>query len=405
MRTTLANSPYRRLLPGAAALLILLGRRPDAFFHPQFWAEDFVFLLGAEKMGFASIVRPQAGYLHLLPRLIAWSARWFDPALQPALFVGGWLVVALTVIYACLSPRHALPLKPWLAGAVLLVPHSGEVFFNPTNAQWVASLGILLTVIKTDPARRRDWLADLGMIFCAGLSGPFIIFAVPLFVLRAAQRKSTASRVLCGLALVLAATQAWFVWHDTPDREFTGPFILVGLFANVCFRLPCNLFFGALVTGAVSKTVVIALGLSILGFIGFAVWRTRPHRTTLLGFCGFLTLLLASTTLRKRFDLWGYGDLANGDRYFYIPKVVLLWMVGVVFATQHVRWIKWAACALLVSTLACNAPRFRFAPFTDYRWGSLCPDIRAGRQVEVRINPGWKFRYVRGSPDSFGPFL
>jgi hypothetical protein len=56
------------------SLLILVIRRPDAFLNPQFWAEDFFFLLDAEKMGVSAFVMARGGYLHLLPRAIAWFA-------------------------------------------------------------------------------------------------------------------------------------------------------------------------------------------------------------------------------------------------------------------------------------------------------------------------------------------
>ena len=112
-----------------------------------------------------------------------------------------------------------------------------------------------------------------------------------------------------------------------------------------------------------------------------------------------------ATTLRKRFDLWGFGDIRNGDRYFYIPKVILLWVVGIVFASERIQWVKWTALALMFCSVACNAPRFQFEPYTDFHWYAKCPDIRAGRQVEVMINPGWKFRYVRGSQESAGPIF
>jgi hypothetical protein len=98
----------------------LLGRRPDAFFHPQFRAENFVFLIGAEKVGFAAIARPQAGYLHVIPRLIAWPATWLDPPLQPALFVGGWLVVALRSFTRACHPATPVPLDRLAAGVAIV---------------------------------------------------------------------------------------------------------------------------------------------------------------------------------------------------------------------------------------------------------------------------------------------
>ena len=145
------------------------------------------------------------------------------------------------------------------------------------------------------------------------------------------------------------------------------------------------------------------LGLTTLGFIGFAAWRSERHRAALFWLGGFVLCLLATITVRKRFDLWGFGDLTNGDRYFFIPKVVLLWAAGIVFAAAQIRWVKWTAFALMVCSVATNAPRYKFATNADYGWYAKCAEIRAGGEVEVVINPGWKFKYRRGSPNSVGP--
>ncbi len=202
-----AGPARKRLSTGAraglvivAGLVLLFFRRPDAFTRPEFWAEDFMFMLAAERSGLASLFAPQAGYLHLIPRLIAWPASYLDPSIQPGFYLLGWLVVTFAVVFACFSPRLDLPLKPLLAAAVLIVPHTGEVFFTPTNAQWVAALGILLTILKSDPRRPREWATDLAFVVVAGLSGPFSIFCLPLFFVRArasawvSSRASMASR-------------------------------------------------------------------------------------------------------------------------------------------------------------------------------------------------------------------
>ena len=139
----------RRILILGFALAVLVLRRPDAVLYPQFWAEDFAFLLDAERIGLASFWMPRAGYLHFFPRLIAWPGMYLDPVLQPAWFVGSAVAVTLAVVATCLSPRIPLPAKPWLALAVVVVPHSGEVFLNPTNLQWLTALALILTALKT----------------------------------------------------------------------------------------------------------------------------------------------------------------------------------------------------------------------------------------------------------------
>jgi len=381
----------------AIGLLVLFVRRPYAFLRPEFWAEDFVFLLDAEKFGLASFVMPQAGYLHLIPRTIAWMGSYLDPFLQPGFFLIGWLIVAFSVVFSCLSRRHDLPLKPLLAAVVLIVPHTGEVFFNPTNAQWLAALGLLLTILKKDPLSTFDWVTDLIFVFFAGLSGPFIILALPLFFLRAWQRRTSRSFIFLGFALLLAGVQGWFVAHAGPDHEFSGPFSLFNLFATVSYRLPTNLFFGAWITGSSSQILIMAIAAGLTVFFGFAIYNGRRFRDENLKFFFFIVLLLAATTARKRFDLWGWGDVENGDRYFFIPKVLLLWVTIVAFAAQTRRGMRLALLLLLVCSTLSNIPRLRFRQLPDTRWYALCPEIRAGHEVEVTINPGWKFKYRRDS--------
>ena len=354
-----------------------------------------MFMLAAERSGLASLFAPQAGYLHLIPRLIAWPASYLDPSIQPGFYLLGWLVVTFAVVFACFSPRLDLPLKPLLAAAVLIVPHTGEVFFTPTNAQWVAALGILLTILKSDPRRPREWATDLAFVVVAGLSGPFSIFCLPLFFVRAWERRTLASFVLGAIAVAVAAVQGWFVAHAGPDVEFSGPFSLINLFATISFRLPTNLFFGGWITGTAGRAVVISLAAVILVFLSVALSTSQRYRRDGLRLLGFLFLLLAAATLRKRFDLWGWGDTGNGDRYFFVPKVLLLWVSVIVVAAQSRRWVQVIVAALLVCSVVSNAPRFQSDPRPDNHWYALCPDISAGREVEVHINPGWKFTYRR----------
>ena len=81
----------------ACAVLLAL-RKPWALHTPQLWAEDgSIFLTQDEQMGIRAWVEPYNGYLHILPRLIAWFAsRTADPAWWPAIYNG--LAYAITVL-------------------------------------------------------------------------------------------------------------------------------------------------------------------------------------------------------------------------------------------------------------------------------------------------------------------
>lgn len=405
------NAPTPSAHPGLAwragvwfALLgILVSRRPDAFLLPQFWAEDFLFLVEAERDGLASVFAPKAGYLHLIPRVLAWLATPLDPLLQPAFFLAGSLAVVVAVLAGCLSQRHDLPAKLGLAFAVVLVPHTGEVFFNPTNAQWFSALALLLTVFKRDPGSAADWSVDALTLLLAGLSGPFVLFLLPLFLHRAWSRRTRASLILLAGAAVAAGLQLWHVIQTNLEPELQGPFSATLLAANVSFRLPVTLMLGSAAGAFLGQPLVLALGATatLLGLA--AVLRSSRHRTEMLLLLAVVGLLLVSTAIRKRFDLWMFGDSWNGDRYFFIPKVILIWIALMLAAHRGRPLVRITAGLVIMTGLVLNSPLYRFKPYTDLGWYALCPDIRAGRKVTVKVNPDWTFHYQRhGVTD--GPF-
>lgn len=376
-----------------AALVLFVARRVDAVLRPQFWAEDFVFLLEAEARGLGTLFEPRAGYLHLVPRLIAFGGSFLDPFLQPGVFVALSIVVTLAIVGTCLSDRYDLPLKPLLALSVVLIPHTGEVFFNPTNLQWIMALGVLVTALKKDPVSRGDWAADMGMLLFAGLSGPFSVFAGPVYLLRAIERRTWPSYLLLGLCGATAAAQLWCVAHAAPDTEFSGPFSFSALLANLGFRWGIGAIFGPLLPG-VPKLVTVLGGWLIILFALYAA-LTGPARRYAGYLVGFTLLLLLASATRKRFDVWQYGDSANGDRYWYLPKVLLVWCLALGTLQVTRRWVRTASFALLAACAVGVTRQFVTPPYPDHDWYAKAGDIRQGKAVPVVITPGWSLTYQR----------
>src|SRR5215216_3674816 len=139
------NPPLLWLVVLVCTALLAL-RKPWALHTPQLWAEDgSIFLTQDEQMGVRAWWEPYNGYLHLLPRLIAWIAsHTADVAWWPAIYNG--LAFAITVgLFARLaSGRVELPGKPWLMLAFVLVVGTGEVLVNVTNLQWVTAFFLVL---------------------------------------------------------------------------------------------------------------------------------------------------------------------------------------------------------------------------------------------------------------------
>src|ERR1035437_10257778 len=77
--------PWQHVLVFLFAFVAFISRRPDAIFHPQFWAEDGrVWFADAYNLGWwTALFRAQDGYFQTLPRLGAALAQLLPIALAP----------------------------------------------------------------------------------------------------------------------------------------------------------------------------------------------------------------------------------------------------------------------------------------------------------------------------------
>ena len=175
------NAAAWLIVPVAAALLAL--RKPWALHTPQFWAEDgSIFMQQDQDWGARAILEPYNGYLHTLPRLIAWVASHVaDVAWWPAIYNGLSFAITVALFARLASARVELPAKPGLMLAFALVASTGETLINATNLQWVTAFFLVLQLFT---ARAGTWpqrVGDLAILAVIGLNGPFTLVVLPLF--------------------------------------------------------------------------------------------------------------------------------------------------------------------------------------------------------------------------------
>ena len=100
------------------------------------------------------------------------------------------------------------PLAASLGVAALLAVPGGETLTNPTNVQWIMAPALPLIAAAASPAGRLARANQLAFVALSGLSGPFSILMIPIWlwrVLSGARRDA--------FALVLAATTS------SPERR------------------------------------------------------------------------------------------------------------------------------------------------------------------------------------------
>jgi hypothetical protein len=385
-----------------AVMAILVLRKSDTFTNPQLWAEDGgLFLAESDRYGAAVLFKPYQGYQHFLPRVIAAAGR--PLALQniPVFYASVALAVTGLTAWAIQSPRVRLP-GAWAAAlALATIPHNGEVHLTICNLQWITAVPLFALAFTDDATTHVQRIGDLLLLIFAGLSGPFVVLALPLLAWRAWRRPSGWSRVVLAVAAVCVLIHApsLFARSTSANAPDWAP---LQYLAVVGRRLWAAVYFGET---AIPRLVCVTLALALPLAIGWAVWRRR----VVMPGAGLLVvaalLVLAATAIKARPDTWGLDELALGDRYFYVPKVLFTWLIAALASTSS-PLIRVLLCAVLILPLVVNARRFLYPPFPPQNWSSYATEIERGRSTLVSILPrGFQFFHPgrRPPPDRRSP--
>jgi hypothetical protein len=381
----------------AAVLLLLFLRRPESFLHPQLFAEDGpIFYVEADRDPWGSILTPYAGYLHLAARLVAALCSWLHPLWVPAAYLSVCTGAVLALSLALFSRRVNLPHPGLFALGVVLVPHSGEVFDNLTNLQWITALGLIVLLLARDPEGPAQWLLDLAYAAVIGLSGVFSVLLAPLFAARAAVRRTPAAACIACVVAAGAAVQVYHVAHcpDPGPANSTTPVLALATFGH---RVWLSLLSPPALSDAAPRWMRAGaggLGLALLPAL--CLWA-RTARLARALVAASLLLLVAAAIYRFRGMISMLASVRCGDRYFFVPKVCVLWIL--IFHLRRAAALRWLSGALLAALLLNTCLSFRFERWKDYDWPYWAGRIATERRVVVPINPeGFSFTYERPGP-------
>jgi Ca2+/Na+ antiporter len=204
----------RHLAVFATGFAVLILRRPETLTRAEFWNEDGqVFYVGSFfGSPLEQLTRSYAGYLHAVPRLVAWLERLVDVSIAPLvgnaialLIVAGIATWIASERLANILPSRAARLA--LAALLLLMPGHWESLGSITLVQFYLGIFLILASLA-DAAPRPRWAqaAELAALALAGLSGPFSVLFLPLYLGRAWLRRdrwATTTAAFVGACAVL----------------------------------------------------------------------------------------------------------------------------------------------------------------------------------------------------------
>jgi hypothetical protein len=371
-------------------LLCLFIRRPDAFINPQFWAEDGTVFFMQSFYSSPLFFIPYQGYLHLIPRIVAYLSTFFGLCATPKIYNYFSIIATVFVAYKLMSCRLKIPYKYLIALSIVLVPHSGEVFSNLTNLQWIVSILLIILIIQAPPNAIWQIISDFAILILIGLTGPFIVIFFPLMICKLwlNERISSYDILFFLVSLVLVCIQINIIINGGIG-EIGGTCTKIDLWVNmISNRFANTLFFG---TKLVEPNIgLFLLSLGLIAFILFSAKQSEYKKYIIIFFIA-AALILFSTLYKFRAVPDILIQFNNGDRYFYLIRLYIIWSLIVLLEHKN-RYIKTASVTILVVMLISSFMWFQNQRLIDYNWQYYCKKIirMEEKQILIPINPkGW----------------
>jgi hypothetical protein len=229
-----------------------------------------------------------------------------------------------------------------------------------------------------------------------GLNGPFALMFLPLFVWRAWRDRDIDA--FCALAAVgiCAAIQGTLLLRTGPGLNLHSgnePFRPLMFLSIIGSRLVSWPLFGPAVVRAWPAWIHAAVGIAVIAPLLIWALRKDAHQRWRAIIVAAFCLITVASVYRARADTWGGDDLVSGDRYFYIPRVLLAWLI-VWELDARPRIVAWIARIFCVLAIILHAPRFMLPAPPDYRWADHCDPIRKGTPANIFTLPeGWWIEY------------
>jgi hypothetical protein len=438
-KSALIDPGYRRFLALSGLIFLLLVlRRPDAITNPQFWAEDgVIFFFGQiTHTGLGALFVPYAGYLHIVPRLVAAFAALFPGSSTPLIFnLFAFVIAAFCCSLFSLNWYRYLLQSDWLRVVVCVLIataiQADELVGTVTNVHWFLFPAIFLILLQ--PAEvyegRSPWAGYVSVILgvLSTLSEPLVVLLLPLSIWSAVRRKGLASLAPVAITLAAVVQIAVFLLGPLPEvsKGSTSLRELVsGSVVGISYRVALSPVLGVRPTRHITRLMphgaVFAIFLVLAAWLLYMWWRGNSRQRWIVATISYLivasvALAMGGRSLAKYFPSSG-AITWTGERYFFPGACLIVYLVAVSIENWAPGRSKGGQAFVLVAVFALGVFwNFRVTPFTDYHWDVYGPKVerwlaakRSGipvRSLSVPINPLFWMVDFTGLPDVEHPLL
>lgn len=391
------NKALEILLVFLIVFLALFFRRHDAFTNPQLWAEDGpIFLQQYESFGVKSLIIPYAGYLHMVPRLIAFifGALSVNLAYIPLCYNATVFLIVFLLAVHFWNSAASLGLNNRVAYATffVIVPVGGDLFMNITNINGIASL-YLINFLFTRYTGRYN-IVNLLIIFIVSLSGPTSTLLSPIVLLVIIyERKELSFIKLLPLIFIMTGGVIQFIYIKFIDVGFYrgvpgSPEHLhfLRFFTNNTANL-AFLDYGFMPKmSPLTKTLLSLLIFVILFFEFVACYLNIANKRK------YVLLLACIICLASFINAYWPNEsralaLEGAGRYYLVPYTCIGWIL-IVALDKKLKLVYLVAYAVFFVL------QHRYTKFSlpDKQWKEQISNYYQGKTDSIAINPdGWHF--------------
>jgi hypothetical protein len=406
--------------------IALFLRRPDALTNSQFWAEDaLVFFSQQLTLGFShALFHPYAGYLHVIPRLIAALGSFLPAKWIPFTYSLLTLLLSSLCCAAFSGPwcRNLLRSDGLRATCCLIVAtglqYGKELIGVVANLQWFLAIGAATLVLRDKESKEPAWLsitlAALGML--VGLTAPLAFVFVPFLLAQCLTCRGL--KRLAPVLMLAAIIVQLLVAHATSDLGRIAHFDLGQAFVTTVAAIISRPVAASLLGHSylVHNSDVGLIAWWTLSLIIVSVWLTKlgvsVHRQSrrvrrVLWGAGYVGLVATLIPVLTRNFIGMFGSLYGlkytpGERYFLLSAAVFVFLVAFTIDCWFAKAPERLKAGILLTVFLLGIiNNFRVPRYRNFHWGSYAPQVEQWRealhngkpahQVVIPINPeGWQ---------------